>query len=1759
MNDPLIENSKEPDPSPSSQPLNIPKKHRDPLKITDHILKKRIEYAESISPLKGMTRSEKKKEIKMPEEEKELNRKILYNMNVKLNFKKNPRYKENSIIPSYKDAVFENISSNKNPFSIEPQEVVFRDYQANCVYQIDLKILNRTQLLTSFKYVPPITENFAIKEIIYPKKDSSLIAPGMYAKMQVVFHATSMENFEDEITILTEKMAFKVPLKGVRDKPALSLSNPMDCKKCFIGDRVEMHFTCKNNGGDAHFRFLPVENEEDKAENGHEDIMGNTPNELLSVGPFTIFPQEFYLYKGMAQNITVNFAANREGIIERKLNLVCENSNLQYILRGEGIKVDIAIKMLDGLSMEGVAPQDDDTHNEQQQQQLNELELKRGDSNVSRSNNNNNIIIDAPGDEQQDAYKDNESDKSNLITEDKGETLSIIYFKDTFPHTSTSRVLVLQNTSSVPVKYHWTIYDIYHQNEFSMLPDENFFSIEPEDGTFQPFQELSFKINFNPLNSKIYEQKLELIIENIPFPAIKQFVASSSTIKNSYTKAEPYLPGFNSSFPSYPLYSFTLKGKGKLPSLIADKYYIDLGNVYLGKEACDSFTVTNNDTGVSKFKATKIIQKLLTANEKENGINIFYKDNCLKDDVIIKNKSTLLQKTVEIPNDLTIDNEYKTNYVHTDVEYLNIVTYEENFNDYIEKNQPISTVNTQQNINTNQSQNQNQNQNQLNKADTVMLKLKKKKGTISNTDSSYQPTEIKKTRPLKLDQFIQVKMNQNINFDITFKADKMGLFKSSIIFTLDDGLTFCIDIIANVIGPSMSVNTAFIDFGLFPINKVQKQSFEIQNTSPIPCRYLIKEQRYTAVTLSNYKNINYIDDYEGEINDSSLLHNNNEHKNEIDSLLDYDNRDMLTFDIQKVDSYIMKFSSVHGTLQPNETKLIDVYFISPFPIYINTNNTIEVICENGNTNYFNYIVQCEEAEAYIENTYIIPKEIFLTMPIKTSNNNTIRIINPSNLPINFKWDNIFEADRLIAEFEPNKGTIPPHSTQDITFKIIYFFIDHIDNMFICHINEMDVPLGVIVQGDVIGLDIGYEFTEESYNLIKAVNRGIPVASTMLGDNTNPIGREVRKRKTRLSTLMSSQVEEEEEVDLKFNQINIRNLKVNSPMEIMFKIKNFSGIPTQFNLVIDNYPPGKEKIVRIDKDHTTTNITKLSKLSKRTYKGNTKFKIDHLLLSAAHEEINFTSPKGMEFTKMRQIEKDSVLYLSNKKGVAIVIEPKRGKLEPHSECLIKVSFFNECVGEFHDILTSHVKGLSPVTFPIDLRIKGNPLQLSPFQPGINYLLDPPLMKVGNILRNVGVITKNVKLVNIGTNTIALDWKIYDMEDFLKPKDRNIFNIKITERRKGRFKLDFIAEPPREFPEDKQYFTITPTHAVIGPKGNHDFTITFKTDTAGQKEALFIAYPKIEGDNEGNVTFNELPLKVMACGLKPHLTVDKPLNYENKYEYKFYLHSYGKHPKPKRPVILINKEKINMIVKIDIEGPFKIDRAEPIEAIMDNNYYNIIPNSNLKLDISFKCPSPFNEEEWPMLLVQEKFGKIKVTFENNEQEEFNLRAILMRPRILLSFTGNESVESLDYVNFGYVNCASRKIVNMFLMNETEVDTNWKINYVKFVPKAVYGYGTITKDELEDQNMSDDPSVFDFDLSEGMIYGPSNMLIDLPLGPALPVVEVKKDAKYKPLCIKVMFRPKKNIFYKCRYKITTNTGNTIDFILKGNGSYLEEHIIE
>lgn len=64
---------------------------------------------------------------------------------------------------------------------------------------------------------------------------------------------------------------------------------------------------------------------------------------------------------------------------------------------------------------------------------------------------------------------------------------------------------------------------------------------------------------------------------------------------------------------------------------------------------------------------------------------------------------------------------------------------------------------------------------------------------------------------------------------------------------------------------------------------------------------------------------------------------------------------------------------------------------------------------------------------------------------------------------------------------------------------------------------------------------------------------------------------------------------------------------------------------------------------------------------------------------------------------------------------------------------------------------------------------------------------------------------------------------------------------------------------------------------------------------------------------------------------------------------------------------------------------------------------------------------------------------------------------------------------------MNVESFKKASIYLLNETEVDTKWKIFYVKGNLKKVYGHKTMTMDEKEDRERVDDPEVFDFNITE------------------------------------------------------------------------------
>jgi len=200
------------------------------------------------------------------ESEKAENFKIIDNMNKWINFLWNPRYTTKSKLITCDKAggliqkTKEDIS--QSPFIAEPNIVMFTDY-TNGVYEIPLKLINKSSVSHKIKIIPPKTEHFSIRKVKKPSESFSNVAPGMSIIVYVIFHAPSFAEFEDKLTIITKDNQFDVPIKAKWDPPVIKLINPLDCKSCWVGDKVDMVFWCMNTGGDGGFKFFCEKDEDD--------------------------------------------------------------------------------------------------------------------------------------------------------------------------------------------------------------------------------------------------------------------------------------------------------------------------------------------------------------------------------------------------------------------------------------------------------------------------------------------------------------------------------------------------------------------------------------------------------------------------------------------------------------------------------------------------------------------------------------------------------------------------------------------------------------------------------------------------------------------------------------------------------------------------------------------------------------------------------------------------------------------------------------------------------------------------------------------------------------------------------------------------------------------------------------------------------------------------------------------------------------------------------------------------------------------------------------------------------------------------------------------------------------------------------------------------------------------------------------------------------------------------------------------------------
>ena len=809
----------------------------------------------------------KKKEMKMTEMEIEANRKIIQRMNKKLNFRRNPRFKV--IIPpkffSEIEFNFENRSASN--FVAKPEVVNFKDFHVGEIYKVTVTLTNRTQLLSSFQLVPPFTEAFSISKVSYPKKESNLIAPGMAARVDVLFKPSNLNNAEDEICVKTERANFVIPLRAIRDLPALSLENPINCNTCLVGDIRSTEIKCRNNGGDASFKFFLRDELVNMAEKykSTENFVSKSnfsefshDAEVLQAGPFTIYPKEFFLAKNQASTFLVNFTPEKEGLNVEDVVISCDGKTfLDFTVEGTGNMIDLKILQIDEI-------------------------------NVASSE----------------------------------EKLKTLFFEDTYPYSSLERKIIVLNNSNSPVKYHW---HVVNTKDYETLFEEaqEYFEITPREGMFNEHEQITFSIKFSPEQAIDYSYQVDLFIEDIPYDAIRGLDKSVKKKRVLFgEKQEPYVLGFNSPYPSFPIFSFDLRGKGKPSKLEVNAWSLSLGYKEVNQYFEGSFEVSNNST-------EKTIFCFSSAKENYNNPKIKPKVNNFFDQ-LGNNKSLhralKFKKLNTLAANLLANGEKDFDIINEDEDVSQI---EITSKDYIELKVPKDYL-----LSYADSPKKTVMGHKATKSDELFFRLLKKSEKAEFLDKmSENEKRAKEEFDLKRasedrrvevsrQQKIVIKKGQTIKFDVKIKAQYLGKYHSKLDFKVEEGEGFAVEFTGDVVPKKVVSLTPEVIFGLTPISSIKQRKLTLKNASLSSVKILVKEYRYTKITFDNFMDDDFLESTEGQFKQQDLIA-----RTPVNDIIDYENYERnYNTDVDKQNSHRIKFSTVYAEIPAGDTLDIDVFY-----------------------------------------------------------------------------------------------------------------------------------------------------------------------------------------------------------------------------------------------------------------------------------------------------------------------------------------------------------------------------------------------------------------------------------------------------------------------------------------------------------------------------------------------------------------------------------------------------------------------------------------------------------------------------------------------------------------------------------------------------------------------------------------------------------------------------------------------------------------
>ncbi|XP_071812080.1 deleted in lung and esophageal cancer protein 1-like isoform X2 [Apostichopus japonicus] len=446
----------------------------------------------------------------------------------------------------------------------------------------------------------------------------------------------------------------------------------------------------------------------------------------------------------------------------------------------------------------------------------------------------------------------------------------------------------------------------------------------------------------------------------------------------------------------------------------------------------------------------------------------------------------------------------------------------------------------------------------------------------------------------------QIPGRSTIDLEVTVTAGRVGPLEETVLCHIENQTApVFLKLQASVKGPAIVIDTPSIDFGLVQFGNSASVDLVIRNESQVAAKYRIGESQEFNVRLPAT----------GEIH-SELI-----------------------------------FSKREGELGPLASETIPVTF-RPLSCR-RVDSVIECIVEDGTDCFVPVKADVQRPQACLLSSIIALKEVYTGVPTQ----HQVVLINQTLLPAKFDWQKPIgsQATSCHMTFEPSSGDLKPHEELKITVTLVADLVGQVNRLLVpCKVEGMVQPVVLSVSGEVKGLKVTYNTSNEVHQSIKSDNGGVT----------------------------------EEEIAIDFGS----EVEIGSSPSRFVHIKNHTAIEASYKISVEHFVAGKPP---------TPPESSRKRVNSPKRRG---------LLTAT---ANLSDPKSKSSNQLQADYTKAILR--ENKGLAFIVEPAAGTLKPFETLTVKVTLFCDMWGDYSDNLICMISDLVPMVIPVKATVIGCPLK------------------------------------------------------------------------------------------------------------------------------------------------------------------------------------------------------------------------------------------------------------------------------------------------------------------------------------------------------------------------------------------------------------------------------------------------------------------